>query len=401
MELFSKAQALSIANRLSKLGPSPFFRPLQATAGTTVEFNGQRLLLLSTNDYLGLTHDARVIDASADALRHWGTGCAGSRLLSGNLALHETLERKLAEFFEMESAIVFATGFQAALGTLSALGGRGDFIFSDEANHASVIDGCRLSHATVKVYRHKDMEHLEALLTEVPLDAGKLVVSDGVFSTTGHLAAYDEIHALAKKYRARTYLDDAHGLGVLGKGGRGTASHFGLPADIIMGTFSKSLASQGGFVVTSRQIVEWLRYRARSFLFSDALAPASAAAALKALEILSETPGIVQKVNDNASYLKSGLHALGIETLQSATPISPVLIGDESTAFRVCGTLLTSGVFTTPMVYPAVPKGRALIRCSVMATHTKEDLDFALGAFAGVASTIVAANEANSNRTGA
>lgn len=398
MDLFAKAQAFAIARRRSKLGPSPFVRSLEARIGTKVEFNGKGLLLLSSNDYLGLTHDPRLIDASTGALHRWGTGCSGSRLLSGNLALHETLERKLAEFYEMESAIVFATGFQAAIGTLPALADKGDFIFSDEANHACIIDGCRLSHASVKVYRHNDMEDLEASLSEVPLDAGKLIVSDGVFSTTGHLVPYDEIHALAKKYRARTYLDDAHALGVLGNGGRGTASHFGVPADIVMGTFSKSLASQGGFVVTSREIVDWLRYRARSFAFSDALAPASAAAALKALEILIETPGIVQTVNDNASYLKDGLHALGIRTLQSVTPIIPVLIGDESTAFGVCESLLNSGIFTTPMVHPAVPKGLALIRCSVMATHTKEDLDFALRAFSSVASAILAANDAHSDR---
>jgi 8-amino-7-oxononanoate synthase len=257
MDLFSKTRGLGIVNTLRKSGLYPFFRVLQGTAGNNVEFKGQKLVMLSSNNYLGLTHDPRVIDASVNALKYWGTGCTGSRFLNGNLELHENLEKKLAEFYGTESAIVFATGFLANLGTIPALAGKGDFIFSDEENHACIIEGCQLSDAIVKVYRHNDMKHLETLLQEVPADAGKLIITDGVFSMTGHLATYDQIYALAKKYNARTYIDDAHGLGVVGDGGRGTASHFKLPADIIMGTFSKSLASQGGFIVGSR---EWIGY---------------------------------------------------------------------------------------------------------------------------------------------
>jgi 8-amino-7-oxononanoate synthase len=392
MDLFSKTKGLGIVHALRQAKLYPFFRVLEGSAGHNVKSGGKNLVMMSSNNYLGLTHDARVQDASIEAIRYWGTGCTGSRFLNGNLALHEQLEKRLAEFFGTESAIVFASGFLANEGAIPALAGEGDYIFSDEENHACIIEGCKISAAKTLVYRHADMAHLEELLKKTPADAGKLIITDGVFSMTGHTAPYEKIYALAQQYKARTYIDDAHGLGVIGVGGRGTASHYKLPADIIMGTFSKSLASQGGFIVGTAEIVDWLRHNARTFMFSAALAPASAAAALKALEILKEEPQRVSQANQNAVYFKAGLRELGLNTMGSPTTIIPVFIGDDATCLGVCQTLLKLGVFTTPVVYPAVPKGHALIRCSVMPNHTKHDLDTALTAFSQVAEAILAAN---------
>jgi 8-amino-7-oxononanoate synthase len=399
MDLFAKTKGLGIIHTLRNAQLYPFFRILDGTIGNNVVSDGKNLVMMSSNNYLGLTHDPRVVDASVAAVKFWGTGCTGSRFLNGNLSIHEELEKKISEFYEAESSIVFASGFLANQGAITALVDEDDHIFSDEENHACIIEGCQLSKGTTHVYRHSDMEHLEKLLKSVPLDAGKLIITDGVFSMTGHLAKYDEIYKLAKKYNARTYIDDAHGLGVTGKGGRGTASHFNLPADIIMGTFSKSLASQGGFIVGSSELIEWLRHKARTFMFSAALAPSSTAAAMKALEILQREPQLVDKAAANAEYFRLGLQRLGLNTLGSDTTIIPVYIGDDMVTLGVCQTLLKLGIFTTPVVYPAVAKGSALIRCSVMPTHTKDDLDLALSAFERVAQTIIAAKDQTEVRT--
>ncbi len=398
MELFTKLQGLNLVNMVRQANLYPFFRTLEGSIGNNVTHNGKNLVMMSSNNYLGLTHDARVIDAAVEAVKFWGTGCTGSRFLNGNLTLHESLESKLAEFLGTEATIVFASGFLANLGSIPALAGKGDFIFSDSENHACIIEGCKASDAKTLVYRHNDVEHLEELLASVPYDAGKLIVTDGVFSMTGKTAQYDVIYALAKKYSARTFIDDAHGLGVVGKGGRGTANMFGLTADVIMGTFSKSMASQGGFVAGTAELIDWLRHNARSFMFSAALAPGSTAAALKALEILIEEPERVKKASANATYFKNGLHKLGINTMGSPTTIIPVFVGDDSVCLGVCQTLLKLGIFTTPVVYPAVPRGQALIRCSVMPTHTEKDLDVAVKAFAQVAPAILAANAAPSEK---
>ncbi len=392
MELFTKLQGLNLVNMVRQAKLYPFFRTLEGSVGNNVTHKGKNLVMMSSNNYLGLTHDPRVIDAAIEAVKYWGTGCTGSRFLNGNLVLHEKLESKLAEFLGTEAAIVFASGFLANQGAIPALAGKGDYIFSDAENHACIIEGCKASDAETLVYNHNDMDHLEKLLQSVPLDAGKLIVTDGVFSMTGKMAKYDVISRLAKKYGARTFLDDAHGLGVVGEGGRGTASSFDITADVIMGTFSKSLASQGGFVAGSAVLIDWLRHNARSFMFSAALAPASAAAALRSLEILIEEPERVDKAAANAAYFKEGLAQLGIDTMGSPTTIIPVFVGDDSVCLGVCQTLLKLGIFTTPVVYPAVPRGAALIRCSVMPTHTVEDLDTALRAFAQVSPTIIAAN---------
>jgi 8-amino-7-oxononanoate synthase len=381
MDLFHKLKGLQIVKIIKSSGMYPFFRALQGSKGNNVIYNDQELVMMGSNNYLGLTHDKRVIEAAVDAVRKRGAGCTGSRFLNGNLKLHEELEKEIAEFYGCEASIVFASGFMANQGAITALVGEKDHIFSDEENHACIIEGCKLTKAKVHVFKHGDMAHLEQLLKAVPHDEGKLIIVDGVFSMTGHIAPYDQIHALAQKYNARTYIDDAHGAGTIGEGGRGTGSYFKLKPDVLMGTFSKSFASQGGYVCGSAELIEWLRHKARTFMFSAALAPASSASALEALRILKNEPELVNKVRENAAYLKNAFERIGLNTMGSETCIVPVFIGADEGALYLCQQLLEKGVFTTPVVYPAVPKGQAVIRCSVMATHTKEDLDKAIVAF--------------------
>lgn len=392
MDLFHKLKGLQIVKILRMSGMYPFFRALQGSRGNNVVFNDQELVMMGSNNYLGLTHDKRVIEAAVSAVRQWGSGCTGSRFLNGNLKLHEELEKELAEFYGYEAAIVYATGFMANQGAISAIAGENDHIFSDEENHACIIEGCKLTKAKVHVFKHGDMNHLEQLLKTVPQDSGKLIIIDGVFSMTGHLAPYNKIHELAKKYNARTYVDDAHGAGTIGEGGRGTASHYGLKPDILMGTFSKSFASQGGYVCGSAELIDWLRHKSRTFMFSAALAPASAASALEALKILKQEPHLVNRVRENAQYLKNAYEKIGLDTMGTETCVVPVFIGADEGALYICQQLLEKGIFTTPVVYPAVPKGHAVIRCSVMATHTKEDLDKAIAAFESLVDLVKESN---------
>lgn len=392
MDLFHKLKGLQIVKILKMSGMYPFFRALQGSKGSKILFNDQELVMMGSNNYLGLTHDKRVIEAAVDAVRKWGSGCTGSRFLNGNLKLHEELEKELAEFYGYEASIVYATGFMANQGAITALVGENDHIFSDEENHACIIEGCKLTKGKIHVYKHGDMAHLEELLKSVPQEAGKLIITDGVFSMTGHLAPYDQIHALAQKYNARTYVDDAHGAGTIGEGGRGTASHFKLKPDVLMGTFSKSFASQGGYVCGSTELIEWLRHKSRTFMFSAALAPASSASALESLKILSTEPELVNRVRENALYLKNAYEKIGLDTMGTETCIVPVFIGADEGALYLCQQLLEKGIFTTPVVYPAVPKGQAVIRCSVMATHTKEDLDKAIAAFESLVDLVKESN---------
>lgn len=394
MDLFDKTQGLGLVKMLKEAQIYPFFRTLQGSKGNNVQFAGSELVMMGSNNYMGLTHDPRVIEAAVEATRKWGTGCTGSRLLNGNLELHEELEKALADFLGFEDAMVYATGFMANQGAIGGIVGKDDYIFSDEENHACIIEGCKLSKGKTLVYKHNDMEHLEKLLQSVPLDSGKLIITDGVFSMTGHIAAYDKIYELSRKYNARTYIDDAHGLGVVGEGGRGTASHFKLPVDMLMGTFSKTLASQGGFVAANKDVIDWLRHKARTFWFSAGLAPACAAAALKALEILRAEPDRVTRCQENAAYLKQKFDEIGFNTMGTETCVVPVYIGSDEASLMVCQELLKLGVFTTPVVYPAVPRGHSLIRCSVMATHTKADLDIAIKAFDAVKEIVFEGNRA-------
>lgn len=393
MDLFSKTKGLGLVKVLREAQMYPFFRTIEGSRGSNVMFQGKELVMMGSNNYLGLTHDPRVMEASVKAIHDWGTGCTGSRFLNGNLSLHEELEKELAEFYGTEGALVFASGFMANQGAISALVGPDDHIFSDSENHACIIEGCQLTRSRVHVYKHSDMEDLERQLQAVPLEAGKLIITDGVFSMTGSIARYDRIYELAQKYKARTYLDDAHALGVIGKGGRGTADYFNLPADIVMGTFSKSLASQGGFICAQADVLDWIRHKARTFMFSAALAPASVAAALCSLRILKSDATLVEKSRANAAFLKSKLESLGLNTLGTQTSVIPIFIGDDETALIACQQLLKMGIFTTPVPYPAVPRGHALIRCSVMATHTERDLELAVAAFEKLTPMILKANQ--------
>lgn len=392
MSIFDKTKGLEIIRLFRKAKLYPFFRRLEGSRGNNVVFNQQELVMMGSNNYLGLTHHPKVIEASVNAVKKWGTGCTGSRFLNGNLSLHEELENELADFLGFEACVVFASGFMANQGAIGALVNPGEHIFSDKDNHACIVEGCMLSRGRFHSYRHGDTTHLEKLLNEHGHDSNRMIITDGVFSMTGRLAKYDKIYELAQKHNATTYIDDAHGLGVVGKGGRGTANHFGLPVDVLMGTFSKSLASQGGYICASSDVVDWIKHKARTFMFSAALAPASTAAALMSLKILRNQPEIVEQLHSNAQYLKNAFDSFGFNTMDTETSVVPVFIGDDRVALKVCQDLLAAGVFTTPVVYPAVPKGEAVIRCSLMATHTKEDLDRAISAFEKLAPTILEAN---------
>ncbi len=395
MSIFQKTQGLKVVEMMHKFNLYPYFRKLEGTSGNNVVFKGKELVMMGSNNYLGLTHHPEVIKAGQEALAHWGTGCTGSRFLNGNLALHEELEERLAKFLGYESALVFASGFMANQGAISTMTAKNEYVFSDEENHACIIEGCRLTKAEIIVYKHNDMDDLENKLKSVPAESNKLIITDGVFSMTGHIAKLDKIVELAKTYNAQTYVDDAHGLGTIGEGGRGTGSHFGLKADIFMGTFSKSLASQGGVICGNRETIEWIKHTARTFMFSAALSPSNAAIALKALDVLEKNPSLIQSVKENAQYLQKGLNDLGLDTFGTETCIVPVMIGPDQLALTICQQLLELGVFTTPVLYPAVPKGHALIRCSVMASHTKEELDHAIKAFGQMVPMITAAKNQN------
>ncbi len=388
MDVLDKTKGLKLIKMLRTVNLYPFFRKLEGSSGNNVIYKGEELVMMGSNNYLGLTHHPKVIEAGVAALKKWGAGCTGSRFLNGNLAIHEELEERIADFLGYKKAAVFASGFMANQGAIAALVGEGDYIFSDDENHACIIEGCRLSKGKIIVYRHNDLVHLEELLQSVPKKAGKLIITDGVFSMTGHIARYNWIHKLAKKYNARTYIDDAHGLGTVGVGGRGTGSHFNLKSDLVMGTFSKSLASQGGFICGDKDVVEWIQIKGKTFMFSAALSPSSVASAMAALDILEKEPDRVERSQANAAYLKRSFDGIGLDTLNSETCVIPIYIGDDKTALKLCNDLLKLGIFTTPVVYPAVPKGQALIRCSVMATHTKQDLDICINAFSEVAPTI-------------
>ncbi len=374
MDIFKKTEKLKIVDLLKKIKLYPFFRELQTSKGASVTYKNKNLIMMSSNNYLNLTHDPRVIKAAKDAIDFWGTGCTGSRFLNGNLEIHTELEKNLASFLGFEACLVFPTGYMANLGALIALGEKGDYFFSDSENHACIIEGCRSSHASTLVYEHNDMNDLEEKLKSVPLDAPKMIISDGVFSMNGHIAKLDKISELAQKYQARVYIDDAHGLGTLGESGKGTPSHFNIQPDILMGTLSKTLGTQGGYVCGSHKVIEWIRLQGKTTMFSAALSPANTAAALKALEVLQIEPERVEYAKENAKFLKTQLDAIGFNTMNSETCIVPVFIGNDQVALKICHDLINQGVYATPVIYPAVPKGESTIRLSVISSHRKEDL---------------------------
>jgi 8-amino-7-oxononanoate synthase len=385
-DLFDKCSAFQDAKMLQQAGVYPFFRAIQNGAGPRVRAEGREFVMVGSNNYLGLTNHPRVKEAAIKAIEKYGTGCTGSRFLNGNLDLHEQMEVELAEYLGRESVLVFATGFLTNLGTISCLVGRKDIIFSDRDNHASIVEGQSAAIGETIKYKHNDMAELERLLREYDHVPGKLIVFDGVFSMTGRIVNLPEIVKLAKKYNARLYCDCAHALGVLGPLGQGTPHHFNLndDVDIMMSTFSKSFASLGGFVAGKKDVIHYIKHKARSFMFSAALPPANAATVIECLKIIQQEPGIIGQLWKNAHKMNKGFLALGFDTMGSETPIVPVLIGDDLKAFMFTKRLYELGVFATPVVSPAVPKGHALIRTSYMATHTDEDLNFVLDVFAKV-----------------
>ena len=363
-----------------EMGIYPYYHPLESGQDAEVLINGKKILMFGSNSYLGLTNHPKLIEAAKDALDKYGTGASGSRLMNGNLDLHEELEASLAEFTGKPASAVFSTGFQANLGTVSALIGRNDFIVMDEKNHASIIEGSRLSYAKSLKFRHNDMISLEENLKKTDPAQIILIVVDGVFSMEGDIAPLDEICRLAEKYSASVMVDDAHALGVLGVGGAGTASHFGVTdnVDLIMGTFSKSLASLGGFVASDIDTINFLKHNARSLLFSAGIPPASAAVVLKALQIIKEEPERREKLWENAGYARHLLKRHGFEIGESQTPIIPIFIGDEQNTFTIATLLMSQGVYVNPIIHPAVGKDEAMLRFSLMSTHTKEQIDTAI-----------------------
>jgi 8-amino-7-oxononanoate synthase len=378
--------------RAKAAGVYPYFRVIESDQDTVVTMNGRKVLMFGSNSYLGLTNHPKLKEAAKRAVDKYGSGCAGSRFLNGTLDLHLELENALADFVGKEEAIVFSTGMQVNLGVLSSLLSRQDFIINDSANHASIIDGTRLSFATVRKYEHNNMESLDKVLNRIEQEKAheeviRLIVMDGVFSMEGDIARLPEIVSLAKKYNANIMVDDAHGLGVLGDHGRGTANYFGLTdeVDLIMGTFSKSLATIGGFIATSHEIANWLKHNARALIFSASIAPANAAAVLAALDIIKSEPERIEQLWKNTRYAKAQLDELGFETGHSQTPIIPIYVRDVDKTFMLTRMLQDEGVFVNPVITPAVAPEDTLIRFSLMATHTFEQIDFAIDKISQVA----------------
>ena len=386
MDLFKKAYDRQMFDEVKEAGIYPYFHALSTGQDTVVEMEGHETIMIGSNNYLGLTSHPEVIAAGVEAIKTYGSGCSGSRFLNGTLDMHLQLEQELAKFLHKEAVMTFSTGFQSNLGIISAIVGRNDFVVCDRENHASIYDACRLSYGKMVRFNHADMEDLERKLKEIPEDKGILIVTDGVFSMGGDICNLPEIVRLAKKYGARVMVDDAHGLGVLGKHGRGTAEHFGLEdeVDIIMGTFSKSLASLGGFMAASKRVIEYVKHTSRPYIFSASITPASVACALTALRILEREPERVKALADISDYMRQGLKKLGVKIIDSTTPIIPIYTYDDAKAFMACKLLLERGVYVNPVVTPATPPGMALLRTSYTATHTKEQMDKAMKAIAEV-----------------
>ena len=379
-DIFGKCEKYTLANEFRAKGIYPYFHALESRQAPEVQMEGKRRIMLGSNNYLGLTENPEIIQAGLDALKEYGTGCSGSRFLNGTLKMHLELEDELARFLHKEAVMTFPTGFQSNLGIISAIVGHGDYVICDRENHASIYDGCRLSYGRMLTYGHANMEELEMQLQKIPDNAGRLIVTDGVFSMQGDIANLPEICRLAKKYGARVMVDDAHGLGVLGEGGRGTADYFGLTdqVDIIMGTFSKSLASIGGFMAASADVVDYTRHASRPYIFCASIPPASAATAREALTILKEQPELPGRLASLSAYMRQGLKQRGIAIRDSETPIIPIYTCDAMTTLQVAKALYDAGVYVNPVLPPATPATDCLLRTSYMATHTEALLDEAL-----------------------
>lgn len=386
MDIFEKCYSYTDHKEAIAAGLYPYFHALETGQDTEVVIEGRKTVMVGSNNYLGLTSDPRVKEAAIEAVREFGSGCSGSRFLNGTLTLHLELEKKLAEFVKKEAALTFSTGFQTNLGIITAIAGRNDYILCDSDNHASIVDGCRLSFAKTLKFEHNNMDDLERLLSKIDDKYGKLIVVDGIFSMEGDIADLPSIVKLAKKFGARVMVDDAHSFGVLGEHGRGTAEHFGLEdeVDIIMSTFSKSLASLGGFVAGKQDVIDYIKHNSRPFIFSASIPPANAAAAIAALEIIKAEPERIQRLRDISSYMRQGFRKMGIpiyEANSEITPIVPVMTYENEPTLVVTKLLREEGVYVNPVLSPAVKPGFCRIRTSYTATHTQEQLDYALEAF--------------------
>lgn len=381
-KLLEKTRAFEESAHVKALGIYPYFRCIESCQNPEVIIGGRRFIMMGSNNYLGLVSDPRVIEAARAAASRYGTGCAGSRLLNGTVDIHEELERRLAAFVMKEAALLYSTGYQANLGAIATLATRNDDIVIDRRVHASIVDGVRLSRARCHRFRHNDMKHLRSILETLTRKGPEpiLVIVDGVFSMEGVIADLPEIVELCQRYGAVLLVDDAHGLGVMGEGGRGTCHHFGLTDDVelIMGTFSKSLASIGGFIASDARTIDYLRHNSRAMIFSASMPPASVASVLKALDIIEEEPERLERLWENAEFMREGLRSRGFDTGRSTTPVIPVIVGDDFSAFRMCMMLHEEGVFVNPVPSLSVEPGNALIRISVMATHERKHMEEAL-----------------------
>lgn len=379
---FDKCYRYRDAERARQVRLYPFFRTLDSGSDPEVTIEGLRMIMLGSNDYLGLANDPRVKEVAVAAVRKYGSSCAGSRLLNGTLDLHVRLEERLAEFMRQPAAVTFTTGYQVNLGTLSCLVGKGDTVYLDKLDHACIIDGARLSFGHVCRFKHNDPADLRRQLKNDDGVGGRLVVVDGVFSMEGDITPLPEIVSVAREFAAGVMVDDAHGIGVLGRTGRGTAEHFGLEAqvDLMMGTFSKAMASIGGFIAGDAPVIDYVKHHARTLIFSAAPSPGAAGAALAALAIMDSEPERRASLWENTRFFADALKSLGLDTGQSQTPVVPIVVGDDLVALTMAQRLHEEGVFVNCVLPPATPPGRALIRTSLMATHTREQLSRALDA---------------------
>jgi len=384
MDLFKKCETIvNTVEQAQAVGIYPYFTPIQSTQDHRVKINGAEFIMIGSNGYLGLAADPRMKETAMKAVKQYGSTCSGSRFLNGTLDIHVRLEKDLAEFFEKDGALVFSTGFQTNLGIISSIAGKDDIIISDRLNHASIIDGCRLSFAEVKKYAHNDMSDLERILKTLPEAKGRLIIVDGVFSMEGDLAPLDEIVRLKKKYNTRLLVDDAHGVGILGKNGRGACEHFGVLADVdmVMGTFSKAFASLGGFVVSEKDVITHIKHTARALIFSASMTPAAVASAQFALDTIKSEPQRRIRLWEITERILTGFKKIGLNVGESQTPVVPVIVGPDEVCFAFWKMLFANHVFANPVISPATPPGRALIRTSYMATHTDEDINIVLEVF--------------------
>lgn len=393
MDLFARCYNYIRAKVARESGYYPYFKAVESEQGAEVTIDGKKLIMLGSNNYLGLISHPKLKEAAQKAIQKYGSGCTGSRFLNGTLDIHVELEEKLAKFLNKEAALVFTTGYQTNLGVISSLVGRHDTVFIDRDDHASIVDGCRLSYGKVIKFKHNDVKDLARLLNSSPDDQGKLVVVEGVYSVGGDIAELSDMTKTCQKYGARIMVDDAHGIGILGKNGRGTLEHFGLnnEVDLVMITFSKSLASIGGMIAGEERVLDFIKHHGRSLIFSASMPPASVAAAIAALDVIENEPERRENLLHNAKVMRKDLKNLGFEVADGVTPIIPVVIGDLEKTFFIWNILFEGGVYVNPMIAPAVPPEQSLLRVSLVATHKPEHLEKTLTVFekAGKAAGII------------